>query len=141
MATVVLISCAKKKLNHAARAKDLYISHLFKLSWQYAQSLNADKIFILSAMHHLLDPEKVIGPYNLTLKEMSKGDRECWAAMVLEELDKQADLENDNFIFLAGRDYIDGIEGKIVHKEEPLKGLPYGKRLLKLKELTKGKIA
>jgi hypothetical protein len=36
MATVVLISCVKKKLDHAAPAKDLYTSPLFRLSWKYA---------------------------------------------------------------------------------------------------------
>ena len=32
MSTVVLISCSKKKLPRRAKAKDLYIGPLFKLS-------------------------------------------------------------------------------------------------------------
>ena len=72
MATVVLISCVKKKLGYAAPAKDLYISPLFRLSWKYAQTRNPNKIFILSAKYHLLDPEKVVEPYDQTLKRMNR---------------------------------------------------------------------
>ena len=48
---IVLISCASKKLNHKAKAGDLYISQLFKSGLRYAKSLNPDKIFILSAKY------------------------------------------------------------------------------------------
>ena len=38
MAKIVLISCVSKKLDHSAKARDMYISPLFKLSLKYAIS-------------------------------------------------------------------------------------------------------
>jgi hypothetical protein len=138
MANVVLISCVKKKLGHAAQAKDLYASPLFKLSLEYARTLNPDKIFILSAKYRLLSLEKVVEPYNQTLKLMKSAERKEWAAEVLKELNKETDLKNDRFVLLAGKPYLERIEHEIAHREEPLKGLPIGKRVSRLKELIKG---
>ncbi len=36
---IVLISCVSKKLAHRAKAKELYISTLFKLNLKYATQL------------------------------------------------------------------------------------------------------
>jgi hypothetical protein len=47
MKRVVLIACASQKLPHAAMAKDLYVSSLFRLCLRYAQALKPDGIFIL----------------------------------------------------------------------------------------------
>ena len=137
MATVVLISCVKRKLDHAAPAKDLYTSPLFRLSWKYAKTRNPDKIFILSAKYHLLNSEKVVEPYDQTLNRMNSQDRKEWSAKVLKELRANTDTKNDRFVLLAGRSYLRYIEDEIVHKEEPLKGLSFGRRISRLKELTK----
>ena len=37
MQSIVLISCVSKKLNHKAKAKDLYVSSLFRLNLKYAE--------------------------------------------------------------------------------------------------------
>lgn len=66
MSKIVLIACAKNKMPHRAKAKELYRSSLFKYSLKYAELLNPDKIFILSAKHHLLDLEREIEPYDET---------------------------------------------------------------------------
>ena len=139
MATVVLISCVKKKLDHAAPAKDLYTSPLFRLSWEYAKTRNPNKIFILSAKYNLLNPEKVVEPYDQTLKSMGSQGRKEWSAEVLKELRNNTDTKNDKFVLLAGRPYLKYIEDEIVHKEEPLKGLSIGRRISRLKELTKAR--
>lgn len=53
MVKIVLISCVSKKLDHKAKAKDLYTSPLFKYNLKYAEKIGADKIFILSAKYSL----------------------------------------------------------------------------------------
>jgi len=63
MKKIILIACVSKKGDKKAKAKDIYISSLFTNSLAYAYSLNPDKIFILSALHHLLDLEKEIEPF------------------------------------------------------------------------------
>lgn len=43
MAVIVLISCVSKKLNHKAKAKDLYISQLFQKVYNMQSYLNLIK--------------------------------------------------------------------------------------------------
>lgn len=79
MKKAVLISCVSKKLPHKAKAKDLYISPLFKLNLAYAQSLNPDVIYILSAKYVLLDLDAEIEPYDETLNNISSSQVRAWA--------------------------------------------------------------
>ena len=51
----------RKKKDGPAKAKDMYISPLFKGAYRYAHKLSADKIFILSAKYGLL--EEMDEPY------------------------------------------------------------------------------
>ncbi len=66
---IALISCVSKKLTTKAKAKakELYISTLFKLSLKFAFKIKSDNIFILSAKYGLLELEDEISPYNQTL--------------------------------------------------------------------------
>ena len=72
---IILISCASKKHSTKMQAKDLYNSVLFKSSLEYANSIKHDKIYILSAKHHLLDLETQIEPYDVTLSYISPKSR------------------------------------------------------------------
>lgn len=134
MTRIILISCVSKKLSHRAKAKDLYISSLFKYNLKYAKSLNPDKIFILSAKYGLLDLEEEIEPYNETLNTMSSKDIKEWANNVINQLNKGADLKKDEIIFLAGERYRKHLLPYISNYKIPLKGLGIGKQLKYLKE-------
>ena len=136
MKRIVLISCVSKKLPFKAKAKDLYISTLFKLNYQYAKSLNPDKIFILSAKYGLLNPEHEIEPYNETLNTKSMQEIKNWAKEVLIDLKKQSDLEKDEFIFLAGTKYRQFLTSHIKNYKVPLKGLTIGRQLSYLKRIN-----
>ena len=105
MQTIALIACCASKNSCACKAKEMYISPLFKGSYAYAKKLGAEKIFILSAKYGLLDENKVIEPYNETLLNKSKPQLIAWADNVYSELAKVADVENDKFIILAGAVY------------------------------------
>lgn len=140
METIVLISCAKEKRKVKSKAKDLYISELFANSLKYSHTLNPDRIYILSALHYVLDPETEIEPYNVTLSYVSPKKREAdlkvlstkerreWARIVTEQLENKCDLDSDLFIVLAGNRYIEFIRPKIKNLREPLKGLRQGER-------------
>ncbi len=136
---IVLISCVSKKLNHKARAEELYISSLFKLNMKYALSLNPDKIFILSAKYGLIKLDEEIEPYNETLNEKKDGEIKEWAEEVLKKLAKEADLENDEITFLAGEKYRKHLLPNIKNYKIPLKGLGIGKQLEFLKHKTENK--
>ena len=141
MKRIVLIACVSKKGDKKAKARDLYESTLFKSSLAYAQTLQPDKIFILSALHHLLDLDRQIAPYNVTMSNVPKDKRKPglkilnskekkeWGKKVIQQLSNEADLQNDNFIILAGQEYIKPIADSIAHLDNPLIGLGQGKRL------------
>ena len=134
MKRIILISCVSKKLTIKAKAKDIYISTLFKLNYQYAKSLNPDKIFILSAKYGLINPEKEIEPYNETLNTKSTQEIKNWANKVLIDLKKGADLEKDEFIFLAGDRYRKFLLPHIKNYKVPMDGLTIGRQLAFLKK-------
>lgn len=129
MKKIVLISCVSKKLDHKAKAEDLYESSLFKKNLAYARSLKADDIYILSAKHHVLKLTDEIEPYNVTLNNMKSKERKEWSTCVLNELKKVSDLGNDTFIFLAGVKYRQYLLSSITHYEIPMEGKKIGEQL------------
>jgi len=135
MATIVLISCASKKLPHRARAKDLYVSPLFRAALQYAQRFSPDKIFILSAKYGLVQLNDEIDPYNVTLKDMPVRDRKDWASKVLQAIRRYCDLERDHFVILAGNRYREYLLPYLKSYEIPLEGLSIGRQLQYLRRM------
>ncbi|NTW88052.1 MAG: hypothetical protein HGB26_02775 [Desulfobulbaceae bacterium] len=131
---IVLISCVGLKKSHECKAKDLYDSTWFRYAWQYAQSLNPDKIFILSAKYGLINPEKKIIPYEETLNSKSTRDIRSWAASVLGSLQEAVDVTEDTFIILAGEKYRRYLIGHLSNHVVPMQGLGIGMQLKWLKE-------
>jgi len=133
MKKIILISCVKSKLSHPAKARDLYISDLFRSSLAYAHSLKPDKIFILSAKYGLLELDDQIKPYELTLNTMPAAEVKAWSIRVLASLRQKADLKNDLFIFLAGDKYRKYLIPELAHYQIPLEGLLFGQQLREMK--------
>lgn len=93
-------------------------------------------IYILSAEHHLLALDTQIDPYNKTLNEMNKSEKTEWGHKVVSQLQKVSHLEKDNFIILAGKNYIEPIRPYLKHIELLLNGMKIGERLQFLTENT-----
>jgi hypothetical protein len=146
MKKIILISCSSKKNKFKTIARDLYNSPLFKLSLEYAEKLNPDYIFILSAEHHLVELDMVLEPYDTTLsivskkdrlknphlKVLSKNEKSIWGKKVLEQLSRIIDFKNDEIIILAGNEYFKPLSSKIDISSMILKGR-IGERLQFLK--------
>ena len=130
---IILISCASKKLAFKSKAKDLYISPLFRFSLAYAKKLKPDKIFILSAKYGLLNLNDEIATYNETLNNKPVSDIKIWADKVVTELGKMVSLKSDMFVFFAGKKYREYILPHIKYYKIPLKGLRIGEQLKFLK--------
>ncbi|MEB3121207.1 MAG: hypothetical protein VKL41_08280 [Snowella sp.] len=135
MKQIILISCSSKKLNIKSRAEDLYSSTLFKKSLKYAKHLNPDNIYILSALHGLVDLKQEIEPYDITLKNLPYIKRVEWGKNVLEMIKKIADIDKDLFVFLAGQEYINPLCESIKNLESPLQGLRIGERIKLLNKI------
>jgi len=136
MRKIVLISCVSKKQEQKSKARDLYTSPLFRYNLKYARSLHPHKIFILSAKYGLIDLDEEIEPYNLTLNKMSSDDIRSWSEKILESLKKVSNIQEDEFIFLAGERYRRYLIPFLKNYKVPLMGLGIGKQLKFLKENT-----
>ena len=134
MRKIVFISCVSKKLKNEAKAEDLYISDLFKKNLAYSKIINPDETYILSAKHGLLKLDDKITPYDVTLNRMKATEKKEWASKVINQLKSLEDIENTNFIFLAGENYRKYLIPKIKYYEVPMKGLGIGKQLKYLKD-------
>lgn len=131
MPKIVLLSCTKSKLDHKAQAQELYsASPMFKKTLEYGKSLNPDKMYILSAKHHLVPLTKVLEPYDKTLKEMSRKEKEQWAEETLKQMKSHGlNLDKDEFIFLAGSEYIKPLKPYLKNSQAPMEGKRLGERL------------
>lgn len=126
-----LVSCVMSKRQVPSAAADLYTSALFLKSRAWVQR-HCDAWFILSAKHGLLTPETRVKPYELTLKHLDAGKRRAWARQVREQMEKAGVLASGTaFVWLAGMPYKENLAGLLSSypQEDPMVGLPIGKRL------------
>lgn len=136
MRHIVLISCVKRKAESRTKCCDLYQSDLFRKSLAYARSLVPEAIFVLSAKYGLVDLEREIEPYDVTLNAMSRKDAKMWAGRVLEQLGQVAELKEDCFTFLAAEKYRRYLLPHLSHSQIPMEGLRIGQQLRFLMERT-----
>ena len=132
---IALISCVSQKTNVPNKAKDLYISPLFKKTWDYNVKVDKpDGVYILSALYGLVRYNIVIEPYDKTLLNMSKEESLEWAEKVFDQLkntfEKDGKTLNDyHFKIYAGTKYYENLAKVIPSFELPFGKLPIGKRL------------
>ena len=123
----VFLSCTKQKKSSRCKAEEMYSeSSLFSKSYAYAKTLNPDKIYILSAKHHLLPLDKEIDPYNETLNDASEEEREEWANEVLKQM-KAAHIDfNTKTYFFCGENYIKYLKEHFKNHESMFEGKGIG---------------
>jgi len=125
---VYLVACVAAKLDHAAEARDLYISPWFRKARAYVERSGSPWL-ILSAKLGLIAPGAIIEPYDATLSAMGAPARRLWGARVLDELARVVDVASP-LIVLAGRSYRDPLWPSIAHRATaPMEGLGIGEQL------------
>ena len=131
MSHVGLISCVSKKRPYAAEAKNFYDSALFTKSREFVEQ-RCDSWFILSAKYGLVEPSEVIEPYEETLNNKSRREREEWAEGVWEVLRHRL-RPDDHVTILAGERYRENLVPLMVEYgcqvDVPMKGLGIGRQL------------
>jgi hypothetical protein len=129
-----LVGCVKKKVDHASPARDLYVSLLF-LGRRAAVEGRADRWFILSAEHGLVEPDQRIEPYERSLAAASVQQRRQWASGILASLRARlGDIGDYSFEIHAGRNYFayglrDGLLTAGAEVVVPTEGLAQGEQL------------
>lgn len=138
MARIALVGCGALKSDAPAPAQDLYTGNLFRLARAYAEQ-TCDRWFILSAAHGLVEPTRVLSPYDQRMDKSRRG-QERWGDRVRASLRMHTAL-GDTLVFLAGNDYIEAVRWwNLAHQawsgraiEKPLEGLGIGQRMAWLK--------
>lgn len=129
-----LVGCVKRKLSQAAPARDLYVSDLFLARRAFVER-TCQRWFILSALHGLVDPRRVLEPYDRTLKDASAAERRAWSALVVQDLKRTlGNLDDVTFEVHAGTEYREfglrqGLEREQARIEVPAEGLRIGEQL------------
>ena len=131
MVKIVLLSCTKSKLDKPSPAQELYsASPMFKKTLEYGKSLKPDKMFILSAKHHLVPMTKVLAPYDKTLKDMPSDEKKAWGEETIKQMKSHGlNPQKDHFVFLTGSEYMKPLKDYITNIETPMEGKRMGERL------------
>ena len=119
-------------------ARDLYSSDWFVKAQSFVEAQDGSWL-ILSAKYGLLDPDTVIGPYNVTLNSMDASERRAWGQKVVAQL-RQHCRAGDQVVVLAGERYREHLVAALkewgCRVEIPLRGLGIGQQLAWLKRQT-----
>lgn len=88
---VVLVASSGETAGTPQPVARLYRSAGFERAREFAAS-SGDPWFVLSAKHGLLDPDDVVGPYELLMDERSGGYRAAWGEWVCAQLADRVQL-------------------------------------------------
>ena len=128
---LILVSCVKSKLAHAATARTLYTSPWFRGVRELVESSGA-RWFVLSSRYGLVDPDAVIAPYDYTLNSLGVAARKVWAKNVLDELLPQVEGYG-RIVMFAGDRYREFLVGPLEQRgiivDVPMKYLRRGEQL------------
>lgn len=117
-----LVACGKSKLTRPSRAELMYIGPYFTLARRLV-TRHCATWRILSAKYGVLNPHRIITPYNVTLSDYDAPRRRLWSqrvhAALLEEFGDGA-----KYMAVAGALYTDALCGFDVHA--PVAGMPMG---------------
>jgi len=130
---VGLVSCGKDKADGPRAARDLYTSPYFRKMRGHVET-ECDDWRILSALHHLVHPDQILAPYEVTLKDMTREEQRQWAETVVERV--KAALPDVGKIVLEvhggaeyTRDLVALLRSLGYEVEVPVPSLPIGKRM------------
>ncbi len=124
---LVLVGCAKAKLDVPAPASDIYVSPLFRASMAWAQATQ-QPVRILSAKYGILPTDTVIEPYDVYLGDLTARERSALAYRVREQL---RGTPATDVVVLGGKAYVDLVREALpdaaIHS--PLEMLNIGNRI------------
>lgn len=119
---IAIVQCGARKLGHAAPARDLYTGPLFRSLRQCAEAI-ADRWYIASALHGLVEPSTVLEPYDVTLHETC-GELLAWGARIGAEL-RAREPAGVRVVALCSSRYLWGWADEW-NAEKPIQGLTLG---------------
>lgn len=152
--TIALIGCGKTKHKIACKAKDLYTGPLFTACRKWAERF-ADQWWIASAKHLILEPDKIIEPYDTSMSNLAADARRWRARQIQQHFHSRwvsccqfgksksgfvVATRKPRVVLLAGKNYLTGFRELRDRQndrycfETPLEGLGVGQQLAWLKQ-------
>jgi hypothetical protein len=126
--TVFLVSCVSEKHRRPMAARELYCSAWFQKARAFVEREGADW-FILSAKYGLVEPDRVIAPYNQTLMDKTIDERKEWSRKVVDRLRMRC-APGTSVVILAGKKYRELLSPALAQLgwrvEVPMEGLGIG---------------
>src|SRR4051812_7966210 len=104
---VALVGCSAAKLKKSAPARELYTSGLFRAAYDYAET-TCDATLIASAFYGVVAPKAVIHPYDRSLRQYTKREREDWGVRTIGQL-LPSFTAPPQLVILAGKLYADAL--------------------------------
>lgn len=137
MKKIIFVNACKTKTDRAGLAKEMYVGQFSEKAYRYATKIEHDKIFFLSTVFHVVEPDQEVSKVNKRFKNMSAIEKREWAKVTVSQIrEKGIDVEKDELIFLTPKDYWEGIvsilqkKGKTTENfKTPLIGLTQGKQI------------
>ena len=125
-----LIACSRTKADRPVPARELYLSPLFGAARAYAERrYGPGQWLILSARYGLVEPDQVLAPYDLSLRQLTARQREAWGDRIAVELTDRFPA-GTVLSFHAGALYRDAIAPVVAHQVRfPLASLGIGQQL------------
>lgn len=126
-----LVGCGKKKAAFAAAARDLYLGSTYRACLR-ASLDECDQTWILSAEHGLLHIDRWTHPYEKTLNNMTRRERQEWAWRVTAQM-KKLGLCDHSLMYFCGKAYREFLPpGRWWFDDVPLPTLGYQRHKLKV---------
>lgn len=114
---IFLVGCGRSKRRKLCVAKDLYTSQRFKTSIELAENLG-NEYLIISGKHGVIEPGKVLEPYDQDVGKLDKKEKSEWATRILADLSKYN--KNAQYIILSGDDYSNVLLEKNASRKIPI---------------------
>jgi hypothetical protein len=117
---------------HRSTARELYTGHLFQKAVAWAEQ-HRYRWFIISALHGLVTADQTLQPYNFTIKELRKPERESWAYRAIScQLSKYAPSGSHAFLIMPEpyrRHIQTTLRERGITYENPVEGMGIGQQM------------
>ncbi|GGL42475.1 DUF6884 domain-containing protein [Sporolactobacillus putidus] len=127
-----LLATARKKSHGPAPVTDFYKSSLFIKSLHYARQAY-DRFYFYNARDGLLFPDKIMEPYDVSIRTFPQPEKVEWGKRVIHMLNDYEDLDSVSLFLHGGRIYRNYLEPELnrlgIAFTVPLEGMSIGKQL------------
>ncbi len=123
-----LVGCTKDKEEEPCKARDLYgKSWVFRMSVRYVES-KCREWYVLSGKYGVVEPDRVIAPYEKAVSEMPKAEYAEWCALIQDGVRERVTGSRPTLILMAGEKYAKPVRALGLPVQEPLAGMSTGAR-------------